>query len=511
MDLRKTISLAFILILILSGSGCSDSNTEKAGETSAFTQNTQLPPATLTFLITGEEKDDSREVLDTVAERCGLNIKLDFKYFSEMYAEPVRTYIESGQKFDALYVGMPESYEVDEKSYSYVEMARNGALKDITDLLPEYAPHIVSLFDKNDLEAAKIDGKLYAVPSNYPEIKNLAISVNPELVRKYGVGPVNTFEDYGVFLKTIKENEKNIIPGQVNYFDQELFMLPYGYTLVDNALSLVCKWDDPDLRIIPWERTDEFRNVVSLLSDWQKNGYLARYDDGIEKERASFLGLSRGLKDGPSNMTFGDNKNFRKYEFYSYMMYRNVKLPRPGPIGNIYMKGAIALSVDSPNIERTLMFLDWVQSSQENYDLLMYGIKDKHYTLEADRLVFPAEEGEGYPSYYHWLNSPFLNFNYSRVSVDDEYYDGDIRNDLRDYIANRTFPAPNAGFYPDYRDIRAQSDKRVRLYQDWITYSLFRQTFDPSQIGSIIEQLTEAGTDAIVAEVQRQFDDWRSK
>lgn len=511
MDLRKIISLLMVSVLMLIGSGCSDDAAVKDGQTESSTQNAGLPPATLTFLITGEEKDDSREVLDRVAEKSGLNIKLDFKYFSDIYFRQVKTMIESGQKFDALYVGMPESYDMSKDSSSYVEMARSGVLKDITDLLPEYAPHIISQFDPKDLEAAKIDGRLYAVPSLFPEAKNISIILDADLVRKYDIGPVNTFEDYGVFLKTIKDNEKDIIPGQVSLYDEEMFMLPYGYILMDRALSLVYKGDDPDMKIVPWERTEEFRNVMSLLYDWQKNGYLARYDDGIEKTRASFLNLGGALKDGPDKMVLSGLKGSRVYEYYSYIMYKGVKLPRVNPMGNVFQKGAIALSANSGNAERTLMFLDWVQSSQENYDLLMYGIKDKHYTLEGDKLVFPAEEESGYPSYWHWLNSPFRNINYSRASTNEEYGADGFRNDLRAYMTERTFSAPHAGFYPDYRAVKAAADKRADLYQAWVTFAFVQEKFDPGQIDLIIQDLTRVGTDEIVNEIQRQLDQWRGR
>ena len=35
------------------------------------------------------------------------------------------------------------------------------------------------------------------------------------------------------------------------------------------------------------------------------------------------------------------------------------------------------------------MFINWLQSSQENYDSLMYGIKGKHYTLEDNKIKLP--------------------------------------------------------------------------------------------------------------------------
>ncbi|MEN6315119.1 MAG: hypothetical protein ABFD25_12835 [Clostridiaceae bacterium] len=51
-----------------------------------------LEPVTLTFYMAGEEKKDTKEVLDEIAKATNLNIKLDFKWFSiGKYFENIKT------------------------------------------------------------------------------------------------------------------------------------------------------------------------------------------------------------------------------------------------------------------------------------------------------------------------------------------------------------------------------------------------------------------------------------
>jgi hypothetical protein len=39
--------------------------------------------------------------------------------------------------------------------------------------------------------------------------------------------------------------------------------------------------------------------------------------------------------------------------------------------------------------ERVVSFLEWIHESQENYDLIRYGVRDRNYSLQGDRVIFP--------------------------------------------------------------------------------------------------------------------------
>ena len=531
--LKKLLCLISIFLLLFALPGCSDpigitgsSDTGRITIQSASTgiadtnpeiegDNSRKPLDTLTFYIAGEEKKGSKEVLDKVSKACGLNIGLEFKYIdvshsNELYSRKIKTVFASNEAFDALYVGTPEGYDLTNGGYGFADMARDGVLMDITELLPQYAPDIFSQLDKKELEAAKIDGKVYAIPSLYSQALSITAEVDSDLMEKYGTGPIDTFEDYENYLHAIKENEPDIIPGDADILDEKMFMIPYGYVPLDEAVKLVIKWDD--LKIIPWEQTEEFENVMSMLSEWQRKGYIASITgDPTEKKRASRLFLRAVSKEGPGRVEPSDEKTDRAYNFNEYLLYKGIKIPRISPIGNVYRSPAIALNAKSKNAEKTLTFLNWVQSRQENYDLLMYGIEGKHYTLDGEKLVIPQKD-EADPSFYpYWPGGPFQNLNYNRVLSKNKNFAEDYRKDYKEFILHRTAYAPNAGFHPDYRQLGAEVRDRVYEYQRLITSSLIFENYDPGQMDSIIRRLKEAGTDKIVQEIQRQFDEWRGE
>ncbi len=59
-----------------------------------------------------------------------------------------------------------------------------------------------------------------------------------------------------------------------------LFAEANGYVNFNYILGLVYKWDDPEMRIIPWEQTPEYRRGIETILKWTNNGYLLR-DLGI--------------------------------------------------------------------------------------------------------------------------------------------------------------------------------------------------------------------------------------
>lgn len=170
---------------------------------------------------------------------------------------------------------------------------------------------------------------------------------------------------------------------------------------------------------------------------------------------------------------------------------------------------SIALNSNSENIERTLMFLNWVQSSQENYDLLIYGILGKHYLLKDGLIFMPEGMEEDKNPYYGWFSLPFRNANLDREWA-DEYDPVNKSEDITSFLKKYTSYAPHEGFYPDYKDIQALCDTRVQLFGNKIGSRLEHGAFDMEKADSIIEEINKAGTDQIVYEAQKQLDNWKA-
>jgi putative aldouronate transport system substrate-binding protein len=496
----KSVALIMMIAFILSVPvACSN---KKDALPEMVDQSSELSPAVLTFYMPGDGKKDAKEVLDKVAESTNLNIKLDFKWFAYAdYTEKVKTAIASNDKFDAFVCGKPDAGNLD-----YVDMFRNGEIKDISTLLPKYAPNIRAQLSDEEFECAKVDGKLSAVPALFPEANCLTALARKDLIDKYKIPQIKTFDDYEKYLKIVKEKESDITPGAI-YYDADIFTQVYGYVMLDHNQSLVYKWDDPQMKIIPWEQTPEFKETVNLINRWYKNGYIKPLT-GTTDRFTSMISNSQTFYEGTINADLFNDGDKKAYNIY--MLYPDNKVQRVSPIGNIGTKGAIAFNSKSANTERALMFLNWIQSSQQNFDLFIYGFKDRHYVLTGDRISMPEGMKASDNPYEGWLSTPFLNINFERLPDDKDTYSDDFMKSHLDFINSKTFYAPHEGFFPDYKTISDDCNNRMQLYQEKIVNALRTGTYDTKETDNIIDELKTSGTDVIVQEVQKQLDKWRA-
>lgn len=59
--------------------------------------------------------------------------------------------------------------------------------------------------------------------------------------------------------------------------------------------------------------------------------------------------------------------------------------------------------------QRVLMFIDWLESSQENYDLYMYRVRGRHYVEKGD-YIEPPEGIEQSGTFFYWNAYEYTGF-----------------------------------------------------------------------------------------------------
>lgn len=519
----KFFSFPIILSLLLTAIiGCNSSGNKKAENNGAPIQK-QLEQKSLTFFLidathTGEGiKPDQQLVLDEIAKESKLNIKLKF------ITEPAETYYTNlGKNLASNSIDAYFSY-----AFATEENLQNGDFKDITQMLPEFAPDLYAKYTKEDLRFGMFNGKLIALPPLYPAALSAYAIVREDLKVKYGIKDIKNLEDYGLYLKTIKENEAEIIPGINTISIATLIQIISDYSMLYPPDFLFCyNLNDPK-KILLAERTVEFRNIVDTLAKWKKSGYTVFQNKGLSLVETALGGITEGkvssflitpeLGGMTINSLVPQIENQLKYvngnaKIKAYRLYPEKKVVRLDPIK---YSGGLAFNGKSSNIERILMFLNWVQSSQENYNLLMYGIKDKHYTLKNGQLDTPdAIKNETNP-YIGWAgNYLFRNLEYELVPVG---YPADSNKDYMDYIkSNLVYYAPLSGFYPDFSSNEQKFidryQKFAKLFEYPLNYDSGTGTYDYStNVESKLKEVEDTEGDFLLKDIQNQLDEWMAQ
>lgn len=462
-----------------------------------------LPEAKLTFYFEAQDRKIVREVLDAVEKKTlgKLNVKLDFKYFwdyPEVYLNNVRSIVAAGQPCDAFY------YSSDIPK-TLAALASEGDIKDLTDIFRKNAPNYYSLLSEEEKRSASVNGRIYAIPhyTNYAQIQS--VLVRDDLMKKYSIPEIKNYEDYEVYLKAVKENEKGVTPMVVKDTTIGLFARANGYVVLDYQQGLVYKWDDPEMKIMAWEQTPEFKSGIEKINSWYNKDYLNKGTpiwnlDSTAIGSGKWASVISGYSDESSYNSALKNSGI-SWTYKAYPLYPDKPSERNSP-----MNGAICVAGKSNNAERVLMFINWLQSDQENYDSLMYGIKGKTYTLNDNLFRIPdgvMEEDKCYNWEWRWSFQNVKLEHYGSAEekeASERYYDK---------VKTLSKYAPHIGFVPDYTSVKDITNRRATSFYT-LDQSIYTGQFKQEDVDKYIQDQKDSGIENLVKEVQKQLDAWKA-
>ena len=137
------------------------------------------------------------------------------------WTDKFNTGINAGEKMDIAFTA---------DWYGYLDSVANGYFLPLSDpddnLLEKYAAETVAALGEGFVKGSQIGGINYAVPTDKEFAVNAGIVWNADLAEKYGfdMSTVTSVEAMEPMLKTIKENEPNIIPYLI---DGQGFITPF--------------------------------------------------------------------------------------------------------------------------------------------------------------------------------------------------------------------------------------------------------------------------------------------
>jgi len=486
--------LRVILCIFLCGALISGCDTVKLN----VSNKSPLAPVTLNFLWIGDEPPSDKEILKEVAEKSNLNILLNFKWLSSNdYTKNIESMITtSSTPIDGFIIGGND----DASGLSYSSLANKGELLDLSNLFLTNAPNIYKKLSKEDLASIKVNGKIYAIPSLNLLAESEGVQVRKDLMEKYNMSSINNLDDLEVYLANVKKNEKNIIPLNVVPTDTEFYARLYGYVALNDFTNLVYKLDDPKMKLIPFEDTEAFKDVIRRLTSWVDKGYLV-FNNENQSDVAAFL-------DGHQYIEQDSKISSSAYpsgaDAHTYLLNKTLPIVKTSPIYTMNENAGIAISIKSKNAARTLKFINWVQGNIDNYNLLVHGRLGTEYTLDKGLISYTPLPNNA-STYQTWNAAPFRNLNYEIKNFMPATSLPNLSQALN-VLNSKAVYAPHSGFSPDYSTIEEALTTRSNLYNKEVAYALYQGNLKYSDIDKIREDLKGAGTDNIVNTLQSQLD-----
>ena len=464
---------------------------------------------TLTFYWPGNTPRELDAVLSQVDGRIkdSINAKIVFNFIPwGDYFNKIRALQAAGDSyecnFDGDWGGIPT-------------LLPQGAYLGVDKLVPKYAPTIWKRVPKEVWDGCKYNGEIVAVPWLWPKSEKRFIHIRQDLYKKYGLkefdtlkGDIFTLDDYEKFLEKVKQNEPTMFGLAPDYAWITWFAYIDGYCFLSPQWNIVYKRNDPEMKLIDLEKTDFYKQMLIRMHRWYVNGYFEK-DVLAEKEDYKTLmivGKAASIVhvfDGWNEINMQVKPAHPDWEIKTYVLSGDKVGPLAHPMNNSLM-----FNRRGKNPEKAMAFWEWVHKSQDNYDLLLYGIKGKHWVETADgKVSIPKPYSMSDSPYYGWHGRwaawwPELE----RSTVDDlpNWKELTIKHVYNDKML------PHIGFYPDLAPIKNELAARFSLKQNQGLALEFGVTDPKTGYDDYIAAQKAAGVDKVIEELQKQLDAWRT-
>jgi len=482
-----------LVCLLLLLSACSSIKESSTNESSGSGEN--LPEVNVVFFAASVPKD-IKLVQDEINKISKVKIKAKVKLTPiniGNYVQQMNLMLSSNEKADLMLVT---------SFFGYTSQVAKGQLLPLDDLVDKYGQDIKKVMDPDYLNAAKVSGKMYAVPTLRDMAGAPGINMRKDLVDKYhiNVSNIKTLDDVESILKTIKENEQGVTPIVPFQPGAQPTVVYNWFDPLGDSMGVLPNYDN-NLKVVDLYETDEYGQFVKEMRKWYEEGLTLKnattnVDPGtaLVKSNAGFSYFSP-QKPGIA-LQESQNTNMP-------MVTTSLLKPVTTTSAVTTMMWGIPQSSKVP--EAAMKFLNLMYADKDIVNLLSWGIEGKHYEKVSDNVIkYPDGVYAGNNGYN--LNMSFAMGN-SFLSYVFEGNDPNLWNQTAEFNKN-AIKSKALGFNFDSSPVKTEVtavSNVVSKYALGLEYGIL----DPDKsLPEFIKGLKAAGIDKIIAEKQKQLDKW---
>jgi len=480
----------------------------------AFAATAAAAPAlyNLRIMTAGDKPPDQQSVFDAIEAktRNTLNVKITVDYIPwGDYIEKVRLMSAAKEKFDICLTFSGVASE----AFNRQEMIP------LDDLLKQYGQNLSKkILPSNWVWAKSADGKTIAVPCQYAKDGiYTTLVVRKDLRVKYKLPEITNMDTLGRYLDAVAKNEPKITPllggsiqAAVVHELERLYdpVIDYGYQGQGYFIGFWETKGADAYKVKNWYADKRAQTWIKMGADAMNRGWYAKdLNAGIQgyDQTAIASGLVACLQMDYYNFnTIYNNAKQTNPSFELEWALINKGQPVPAETCNNFSQ----VSATSGDPARAVMFLDWIQASQDNYDLWYYGIKGKHYTLSSKGdVVYPAGS---ISTALPYAPTPWYFRNYMMDRAIST--DCDMSKTAQEYWKNvKVLPLPStAAFVFQTKDFELEiTQLNTIIAQYWNDLSNGVLQGD-ANYQKFLKELDNAGMPASLAGMQKQLDAWRA-
>lgn len=468
------------------------SEKESEVEKSSVEEEVEEELVTVTWCTFGDAQDDDEEVMAEInkllAERYNLQLNL-VPIATGEYDTRMQLMSTSGEDYDICFTS-------DWLNVLANNVAREAFLP-LDDLWESDAASILrEVYPEGVIEYGRVEGKIYAIPNYQLIYDQPAAYIQKDLADKYGldysVDKIDSITDIEWFLEKVRDNEPDMFP----LYEKDLIGYAFGGKTFDELGRCRVAYDDADYTVKSMYEFDATVNYYKSLRDYYDKGFIRSdivtvTDTTADKVAGKYAVMILTGKPGGEAVT---SQNYGEE-------YVAINIGDP----TISMRGAVptmlGINVNSKNPEAAIKMIGVMWSDKEIFNMLLYGLEGEHYKKISENRVELIEDSGYNRSGDAWALGNQFNAWLLPGQEDGVWEETEKINRSAEVSHLAGFAVSNTNIATEVSQVSAALGEfggllyTTESFDDWLE--------------NVIESTNAAGMDKIVAEYQRQIDEWR--
>lgn len=424
--LARTLALFLSAVMMLGVfSACSSSGNsgsapaQASGSTAAVSASAAEPgkpdiseEVTLTMYLIGDRPVDNDMVFEKINERLKeeINATIDVKFMSwSEYEQKYPLIFASGEDWDIIFTA--------DWCFYNAQATKQGFWEITPEALETYAPMTAESMYPEAWEQAQVDGKVYMLPMNYQELTAYVWMARGDLMEKYSIESLNTFDEVEAYMQAIVDNEPSMIPLDVgsDYDRQFVFDLLWNvesdargddrYAVLPPSSLITCVGEnDAQANVMSTLDTDIFLDVLTRVKDWKDRGFWSK--NAVVNTQNNTESFQAG-KSALAVMNINTAKSLyatlqAEHPEWDVQVFDAMN-GAPATIQS-YLANGMSIFSKSKHPERALMALDYLRNDEICHNLFSYGIEGVHWEAVGEHGLksLPQSTNYAYDGNCNW-------------------------------------------------------------------------------------------------------------
>jgi len=510
--------LILVLVFTVFLQACSNGNTEAEPVKDATgnkevvspapdVKKPELEPYEVSIVYFGTpQKDDGliqEKMNEYLKEKINATVALQ-PIASSDYKKRTELMMNTGEKMDLVF------------ATSWLDFFGNvtrGAFLELDDLLEKHGQGIKESINPLYLEAPRLDGKLYAIPTNKEITQGKAFTFRKDIVDKYSipVDKINTMADLDPWFELIKKSEPEMVnnylaggPGGFMMYETNSNYRPVGPTPGKLPMFLL-DYKSLDMKVktvLDPELLEIIKPEYELYRKYYEKGYTnadaattTTNVADVRKQGKIWMQTTVWKPGADIELKLSDGG---KYDWVSHVV------EEPIVTTDLATGSMMGISRTSKDPERAMMVLNYLHTDPYLINLIVNGIEDKHYKkVGANRIEAIPESGYGQTALFWVIGNQMLN--YLKPGQPDDLYESWIK------FNNDATRFPLIGFVFNDTNVKNEITQLTAVVTE---YKVIGTGAVPDPIKLLEERnekLKAAGLEKVQTELQTQIDVWWAK